>query len=175
MYHPSLRGSSTQRLGSLVKNHSKTIRKNPYIIPSVLGSPRGPILPSLDKKKCPKEDSNPGPLGPKPSSPPLSYGVKLIYSIEKCMFYLTLTPWHSVGSVAAVCLQNTKNSPSNVVLIFGELYPEPSSNTWIVSERGVMYMLVFCCLRSLFFSENGFCLFYSFMNMYELYGSLLYL
>ena len=52
--HPSLRGSSTQRLGSLVKNHSKTIRKNPYIIPSVLGSPRGPILPSLDKKNAQK-------------------------------------------------------------------------------------------------------------------------
>ena len=55
-----------------------------------LGSPHGaPFCRPWINFFCPKQDSNPGPMGPKPSSLPLSYGVKLIDSIGKWMFYLT--------------------------------------------------------------------------------------
>ena len=73
-----------------------------------LGSPHGaPFCPPWIKFFSPKQDSNPGPLGPRPSSLPLGYGVKLIDYIEKCVFYLT--PWHSVGSEQLFVYKNTKN------------------------------------------------------------------
>ena len=56
----------------------KPPKKIADLIPNVLGSPTGPILPPLHKFFAQKPDSNPGPLDPKPINLPLSYGVKLI-------------------------------------------------------------------------------------------------
>ena len=54
-----------------------------------LGSPHGaPFCRPWIKKICPKQDSNPGLLGPKASTLPLSYGVTLKILIENVCFKL---------------------------------------------------------------------------------------